>query len=42
MEFVKSAFAADDPTGRGGRYEIPEAGYVYAFLRRRGGENGGE
>jgi SAM-dependent methyltransferase len=34
MSFAKSAFAADDLIGWGSRYEIPEAGYVYAFLRR--------
>ena len=36
FDFVRSAFASDDPIGRGARYEIPEAGYVYGFLRRRG------
>lgn len=36
MSFTKSAFAADDLIGHGSRYEIPEAGYVYAFLRRNG------
>lgn len=39
MSFTKSAFAADDLIGRGSRYEIPEAGYVYAFLRRNGARN---
>jgi hypothetical protein len=42
MESAKRAFDADDPFGSGARCEIPEAGYVYAFLRRRGEENGGE
>lgn len=42
MDFTNTAFAADDPTGHGPRREIPEAGYVYAFLRRRDGESGGE
>ncbi|HXR37899.1 MAG TPA: methyltransferase domain-containing protein [Terracidiphilus sp.] len=36
FDFVQSAFVDDDPIGRGARYEIPEAGYVYSFLRRRG------
>jgi len=36
LDFVRSTFTADDLIGRGGRYEVPEAGYVYAFLRRGG------
>lgn len=36
FDFVQSAFVGDDLIGRGARYEIPEAGYVYRFLRRRG------
>ncbi len=36
FEFVQSAFVDDDPIGRGARCAIPEAGYVYRFLRRRG------
>jgi SAM-dependent methyltransferase len=35
FDFVQSAFVGDDLIGRGARYEIPEAGYVYDFLRRR-------
>jgi SAM-dependent methyltransferase len=35
FDFVRSAFVADDPAGRGARVSIPEAGYVYDFLRRR-------
>jgi SAM-dependent methyltransferase len=34
--FVRSDFTPDDLIGRGGRYEVPEAGYRYAFLRRSG------
>jgi hypothetical protein len=36
FDFVENAFAADDLIGRGGRCEVPEAEYVYAFLRRGG------
>lgn len=36
FDFALSGFVGDDPIGRGARYEIPEAGYVYCFLRRRG------
>jgi SAM-dependent methyltransferase len=35
MDFVLSAFVADDPAGRGARIAVTEAGYVYEFLRRR-------
>ncbi len=34
LAFVQSAFAGDDLLGRGARWEIPEAGYIYSFLRR--------
>jgi SAM-dependent methyltransferase len=34
LHFVRSAFAADDPTSRGARIAVSEAGYVYDFLRR--------
>lgn len=35
FEFVQKAYAADDPTSRGARIDVPEAAYVYDFLRRR-------
>jgi SAM-dependent methyltransferase len=35
LEFTRSAFVGDDLGGRGARWEVPEAGYVYAFLRRK-------
>ena len=35
FDFVQSAFVADAPTARGARIAVPEAGYVYDFLRRR-------
>jgi SAM-dependent methyltransferase len=35
FEFVQSAFVADAPTARGARMAVPEAAYVYDFLRRR-------
>jgi hypothetical protein len=35
IDFLASAFASDDPTGRGARIAVPEAGYVYEFLRRK-------
>ena len=35
IDFVRSAFVADDPTGRGARIAVPEASYVYDFLRRK-------
>jgi SAM-dependent methyltransferase len=35
FEFVKSAFVGDDLNGRGARCAVPEAGYVYDFLRRK-------
>jgi hypothetical protein len=35
IDFVDHAFTADDLTGRGARISLPEAGYVYDFLRRR-------
>ncbi len=34
-EFVKSAFVGDDLNGGGARCAVPEAGYVYDFLRRK-------
>jgi len=33
---TESGFAGDDLNGRGARCAVPEAGYVYAFLRRKG------
>jgi SAM-dependent methyltransferase len=36
FNFASSGLVGDDPIGRGARCEIPEAGYVYSFLRRRG------
>jgi SAM-dependent methyltransferase len=33
LEFVQSAFVGDDLNGRGVRRSVPEAGYVYDFLR---------
>jgi hypothetical protein len=36
FDFVQNGFVADDLLGRGGRFEVPEAGYVYSFLRRSG------
>lgn len=35
FDFVQAAFIADPLIGPGGRLSIPEAGYEYAFLRRR-------
>lgn len=35
LDFVQAAFIGDDPIGLGAHFEIPEAGYVYSFLRRR-------
>jgi SAM-dependent methyltransferase len=35
IDFVRSAFVADDPTGGGARIAVPEAAYVYDFLRRK-------
>ena len=35
LDFVQNAFAGDALTGHGARWAIPEAGYVYDFLRRR-------
>jgi SAM-dependent methyltransferase len=35
IDFVRSAFVGDDPTGQGTRIAVPEAGYVYEFLRRK-------
>ena len=35
LDYVQSAFGADDPLGKGTRLAVPEAGYVYEFLRRR-------
>ena len=35
FDFVQSAFVADAPTARGSRMAVPEAAYVYDFLRRK-------
>jgi SAM-dependent methyltransferase len=35
LDFVQSAFDDDDLIGRGARCRVPEAGYVYDFLRRK-------
>jgi SAM-dependent methyltransferase len=35
IQFVKEAFVADGSFGDDGRIAVPEAGYRYAFLRRR-------
>jgi SAM-dependent methyltransferase len=35
FDFVQSAFIGDDLVARGARYSVPEAGYVYDFLRRK-------
>jgi len=35
IDFVSSAFIADDLAGLGARISVPEAGYVYDFLRSR-------
>ena len=35
FDFVQSAFVADAPTAQGARCAVPEAAYVYGFLRRR-------
>jgi SAM-dependent methyltransferase len=35
LDFVQEAFAGDELTEHGPRWAIPEAGYVYGFLRRR-------
>jgi len=35
LDFVQETFAGDDLTEHGTRWAIPEAGYVYEFLRRR-------
>jgi SAM-dependent methyltransferase len=35
FDFVSRAFTGDDPLARGARLAVPEAGYVYDFLRRR-------
>jgi SAM-dependent methyltransferase len=37
LDFVRQAFEPDDLPALGGRAEVREAGYVYAFLRRKGG-----
>ena len=37
LDFVQKAFGGDDLTAHGPRWAIPEAGYVYDFLRRREG-----
>jgi SAM-dependent methyltransferase len=34
LDFVQEAFVSDDLTLQGARWAIPEAGYVYDFLRR--------
>jgi SAM-dependent methyltransferase len=36
FEFAECAFVGDDLNERGGRCAVPEAGYVYDFLRRKG------
>jgi SAM-dependent methyltransferase len=36
LAYVRAAFVGDDLLGRGPLDEIPEAGYVYRFLRRLG------
>jgi len=46
LDAARSAFEADDLLqegllGQGGRAAVPEAGYVYAFLRRKGGAASG-
>jgi len=35
FDFAQSAFVADASTAWGGRFAVPEAAYVYDFLRRR-------
>jgi SAM-dependent methyltransferase len=35
LDFVPNAFASDALTAHGARWAVPEAGYVYDFLRRR-------
>jgi SAM-dependent methyltransferase len=35
LEFVQNAFVGDDLIGGGARRRVPEAGYVYDFLRRK-------
>lgn len=35
LDFVQNAFVDDDLTAMGARRAVPEAGYVYEFLRRR-------
>jgi SAM-dependent methyltransferase len=35
LDFAQEAFVRDDLTGNGARWAIPEAGYVYDFLRLR-------
>jgi SAM-dependent methyltransferase len=35
FDFIQSAFVGDDLTGWGTRRAVPEAGYVYDFLRRK-------
>jgi SAM-dependent methyltransferase len=35
LEVTQSAFVGDDLDGRGAKWPVPEAGYVYDFLRRR-------
>jgi len=35
LDFVRRTFIGDDLMGRGTRRTVPEAGYVYDFLRRR-------
>jgi SAM-dependent methyltransferase len=36
LEVVRRDLVDDDPLGRGALWAIPEAGYIYRFLRRRG------
>jgi SAM-dependent methyltransferase len=35
LDFAREAFAGDALTKHGARWAVPEAGYVYDFLRRR-------
>jgi SAM-dependent methyltransferase len=34
LDLLQSVYVADDPLGKGARLAVPEAGYVYEFLRR--------
>jgi SAM-dependent methyltransferase len=35
LDFVQNAFVGDALTAQGARWSVPEAGYIYDFLRRR-------